>query len=173
MEVRPGGLDDVRVQSMLEMHVRRARAETARDSAHALDSSALKSSNIEFWTVWERDQPVGTGALKDLGGGEFEVKSMYTAEHCRRRGVASAVLAHLIEVCRRRGARRISLETGSWEYFRPAVALYRRHGFRECPPFADYVDDPNSIFMTLDLEEQADRASRASPALMRPREKAD
>lgn len=152
MEVRAGGLDDARVQKLLEVHVRRARAETARDSAHALDLSGLRSSEIEFWTVWENDQPLGTGALKALGPEEFEVKSMYTAEHCRRRGVASAILAHLIAVCRKRGARRISLETGSWDYFRAAVALYRKHGFVECAPFGGYRSDPNSIFMTLELE---------------------
>ncbi len=49
------------------------------------------------------------------------------------------------------GMSRLSLETGSWDYFRPAQAFYRRHGFIECPPFADYVLDPNSVFMTLDL----------------------
>lgn len=134
------------------MHVVRARAETGRGSAHALDLSGLRGPGIGFWTVWEHEEPVGTGALKDLGDGEFELKSMYTAERCRRKGVGSALLAHLIAVCQRRGARRISLETGSWEYFRPAVALYRKHGFVDCPPFADYVPDPNSIFLTLDLE---------------------
>ncbi len=152
MEIREGGLDEPCVQRLLELHVGRARAETARGSAHALDLSGLRVPGIEFWTVWEGDQPLGTGALKSLGGGEFEVKSMYTAEHCRRRGIGSAVLAHLIAVCKQRGARRVSLETGSWEYFRPAVALYRKHGFVECPPFAGYISDPNSIFMTLDLE---------------------
>jgi putative acetyltransferase len=152
MEVREGGLDDPRVQRLLEMHVKRARAETGRGSAHALDLPGLRGSGIEFWTIWEDGEPLGTAALKDLGAGEFEVKSMYTAEHCRRRGIGSAVLTHLIAVCRKRGARRISLETGSWEYFRPAVALYRKHGFVECPPFADYVRDPNSLFMTLALE---------------------
>lgn len=152
MDIRAGGLDDPRVQQLLETHVARARAETGRGSAHALDLSGLRGSGIEFWTVWEHDQPLGMGALKDLGRGEFEVKSMYTTEHCRRRGVGSALLTHLIAICRTRGARRISLETGSWDYFRPAVALYRKHGFTECSPFADYVSDPNSVFMTLELE---------------------
>lgn len=152
MDIREGGLDDPRVQRLLETHVARARAESGRGSAHALDLSGLRGPGIDFWTAWECDQPLGTGALKDLGRGELEVKSMFTAEHCRRRGVGSAILAHLIAVCRRRGARRISLETGSWDYFRPAVALYRKHGFLECPPFADYVPDPNSVFMSLDLE---------------------
>jgi putative acetyltransferase len=152
MEVREGGLDDPRVQRLLELHVRRARAETARGSAHALDLSGLKGPGIEFWTVWEDEQPLGTGALKSLGAGEFEVKSMYTAEHCRRRGIGSVVLTYLIAVCKQRRARRISLETGSWEYFRPAVAFYRKHGFVDCAPFAGYLPDPNSIFLTLDLE---------------------
>ena len=152
MEVREGGLDDPRVQRLLELHVGRARAETARGSAHALDLSSLRGPGIEFWTVWEDGQPLGTGALKHLGDGEFEVKSMYTAEHCRRRGIGSAILSHLIAVCRKRSARRVNLETGSWQYFGPAVALYRKHGFVDCLPFADYVADPNSIFMTLDLE---------------------
>ena len=152
MQVREGGLDDPRVQRLLERHVTRARAETGRGSAHALDLSGLKQPEIEFWTVWENDEPLATGALKNLGAGEYEVKSMYTAEYCRRRGVGSVVLTHLIAVCRKRGARRISLETGSWDYFRPAVALYRKHGFVPCAPFADYVSDPNSLFMTLALE---------------------
>lgn len=153
MQVRQGGLDDARVQRLLEMHVVRARAETGRGSAHALDLSGLRQAGIEFWTVWIDDEPLATAALKDLGGGEYELKSMYTAEHSRRRGVGSAVLAHLIAVCKSRGARRISLETGSWEYFRPAVALYRKYGFVDCPPFADYISDPNSLFMTLELAE--------------------
>lgn len=151
MEIRAGGLDDPRVQRLLERHVERARGETGRGSDHALDLAGLRGTGIEFWTVWEGEQPVGMGALKDLGGGELEVKSMYTAEHCRRRGVGSAVLRHLIAAGRARGAKRMSLETGSWDYFRPAVALYRKHGFVECPPFADYVLDPNSLFLTLEL----------------------
>jgi putative acetyltransferase len=64
------------------------------------------------------------------------------------------MLWHIISFARSRGISRLSLETGSWDYFRPAVAFYSSHGFVECPPFADYVLDPNSIFMTLDLRKQ-------------------
>lgn len=152
MEIREGGLDDPRVQALLAIHVERARAETGRGSAHALDLSGLRSADIEFWTVWEQDQPLGMGALKNLGHGAFEVKSMYVAASARRRGVGSAIVRHLIAVCRKRGAACLCLETGSWEYFRPAIALYCKHGFGDCPPFGDYVDDPNSRFMRLDLE---------------------
>ena len=78
---------------------------------------------------------------------------MHTAEGARRRGVGGALLRHLIEVARGEGMDRLSLETGSWDYFRPARALYARHGFVDCAPFADYVLDPNSVFMTLELRE--------------------
>ena len=80
---------------------------------------------------------------------------MHTAPAASRKGVGSAILQHIIAFARSRGISRLSLETGSWEYFRPAVALYRSHGFVEYQPFADYVEDPNSIFMTLDLRNKA------------------
>jgi len=82
---------------------------------------------------------------------------MHTAQSMRGRGVGSAMLRHIIATARRRGMSRLSLETGTWEYFRPARALYMRHGFVECPPFADYVPDPNSVFMSLDLRQSEAR----------------
>lgn len=86
---------------------------------------------------------------------------MYTARSMRRRGVGSAMLHHIISSARSMGLSRLSLETGSWDYFDPARAFYRRHGFIECEPFADYVLDPNSVFMSLDL-------GRPSPQARRP-----
>ena len=76
---------------------------------------------------------------------------MHTAQAMRGKGVGTAMLRHVIATARARGMSRLSLETGSWEYFSPARELYRSHGFVECPPFADYVVDPNSVFMSLDL----------------------
>ena len=35
--------------------------------------------------------------------------------------------------------------------FAPARALYLRYGFEVCGPFADYTNDPNSVFMTKEL----------------------
>ena len=101
--------------------------------------------------MWEDETLLGCGALKRLSADHGEVKSMHTAQAMRRRGAGSAMLRHLIAAARADGMSRLSLETGSWDYFRPAQALYRSHGFVECPPFADYVLDPNSVFMTLDL----------------------
>jgi putative acetyltransferase len=135
------------------IHLTNARAQTAPGSAHALDATGLQSPDISFWTIWEDETLAGFGALKRLSPDHGEVKSMHTAQSMRRRGAARAMLAHIIAAARARGMSRLSLETGSWEYFRPAHALYRSHGFVECPPFANYGPDPNSVFMSLDLRE--------------------
>jgi putative acetyltransferase len=152
LRISPADLDDPRVVALLRLHVTRARAETAPGSAHALDMSGLKSSDIRAWAVWDGDDVVGVGALKRLSPDHGEIKSMYTTEAARRRGVGSAVLRHIIAGARASGLSRLSLETGSWAYFGPARTFYASHGFASCPPFADYVPDSNSVFMTLDLK---------------------
>lgn len=157
MTITRGGLDDPRVQTLLAHHVRTARAETAPGSAHALDLTALKSDEVTFWSAWKDDSVVGVGALKRLSPTHGEIKSMHTAEAQRRAGVGAAILRHIIDSARSMGLTRLSLETGSWAYFDPARALYRRHGFVECPPFGDYVEDANSIFMTLLLTKEPPR----------------
>jgi putative acetyltransferase len=151
MEIIPGDLTDPRVVDLLQTHLTSARAQTARGSAHALDLSSLRSPEIFFWTIWEDGTLLGMGALKQLSADHGEVKSMHTLQPVRRKGVGTAMLRHVIAAARERGMSRLSLETGSWEYFRSAQALYRRHGFVDCPPFAGYRPDPNSVFLTLDL----------------------
>ena len=151
MRIIDGDLSDPRVLDLLRIHLTNARAQTAPGSAHALDVSGLQAPDISFWTIWEGETLLGCGALKRLAPDHGEVKSMHTAQAVRRTGVGSAVLRHIVAAVRRRGMARLSLETGSWDYFAPARALYARHGFVECGPFADYVLDPNSVFMTLEL----------------------
>ncbi len=151
MRIVEGDFSDPRVIALLKIHLTSARAETAAGSAHALDINGLQSPGISFWTIWEDETLLGIGALKRLSGDHGEVKSMHTAQSARRKGVGTAMLRHIIASARAKGMSRLSLETGSWDYFRPARALYNRHGFVDCPPFGDYVADPNSIFMSLDL----------------------
>jgi len=151
MMITPGDFSNPRVIDLLHIHLSSARAETAPGSAHALDLTELQSPNVSFWTIWEGEVLLGIGALKRLSPDHGEVKSMHTAQSARRRGVGSAMLRHIIAGARKSGMSRLSLETGSWEYFRPARALYASHGYVECAPFADYVLDPNSVFMSLDL----------------------
>jgi putative acetyltransferase len=151
MHIVEGCLDDPRVVDLLHTHLIRARAETAPESAHALDLSGLRAPEVTFWSAWEGEAIVGVGALKRLGADHGEVKSMHTAEAARGRGVGSAILRQIMAAARACGMSRLSLETGSWPYFAPARALYARHGFVECPPFGEYRPDPNSVFMTLAL----------------------
>jgi putative acetyltransferase len=146
-------LNDPRVAELVNTHLLSSRAETAPGSAHALDLDGLQSANISFWTIWDGDMLLGMGALKHLSADHGEVKSMHTVQSARRRGVGTAMLCHIITTARASGVSRLSLETGSWDYFQPARALYERHGFVECPPFGNYVPDANSVFMSLDLQE--------------------
>ena len=151
LQILSADLDDARVVMLLESHVRVARAQTAPGSAHALDLSGLKAPGISVWVAWLSGDLAGAGALKRLSAVEGEIKSMYTAPSARKQGVARAMLAHIVESARGEGIGRLSLETGSWPYFDPARRLYAAFGFSECGPFGDYREDPNSVFMTLDL----------------------
>ena len=148
MIFQEGQLDDPRVVALLQVHVDRARAETAPGSAHALDLSGLKTPNVRFFSAWEGDALLGCGALKILVPGHGELKSMHTAAAHRGKGIGDAMVRRLIEAARVMGLKRLSLETGSWPYFAPAHRLYERHGFTDCPPFGDYFADPNSRFMS-------------------------
>jgi len=151
MIIIPGDLDHPQVRALLEQHVKDARAQSAPGSSHALDLEGLRAPEITFWSAWEEDALLGTGALKRLSTHGGEIKSMHTVLAWRRRGVGSAMLRHIIAAARALGMSRLSLETGSWDYFAPARELYRRYGFVECPPFGGYVVDPSSVFMCRDL----------------------
>ena len=151
MDIHRGDLSDKRVIALLKHHFDRCHAESPPESCHGFDVSRLAAPGIDFWAAWSAGELLGVGAMKPLDQAHGEVKSMHTAETARRRGVASAILNHIIASSRKRGFTRLSLETGSYGYFLPAVALYKSHGFTECPPFGDYRQDPNSLFLTLVL----------------------
>jgi len=151
LRIVAGGLDDPRVRALVEQHFTTARAATALCSAHALDVEGLKAPDVTFWAAWRGDQLLGVGALKRLDDDHGEIKSMHTATQHRRSGVGSAMVLHIIAAARSLGMKRLSLETGSADFFMPARELYRRHGFTECAPFAEYVEDPNSVYMTRDV----------------------
>jgi putative acetyltransferase len=151
MKIVEGDLRDPRVIDLLQTHLAIARAQTPPESVHALDIEGLKAPAISFWSIWDEDALLGVGALKQLSRDHGEIKSMHTVKAMRRRGVGRMMLCHVIAAARARGMSRLSLETGSSDHFAPARALYLRHGFAACPPFADYGLDPHSVFMTLDL----------------------
>ncbi len=151
MEIRVDDLRRPAVIRLLEDHLRSLRAVSPPESCHALDLDGLREPDVTFWTLWIGSEVAGCGALKELDAEHGEIKSMRTADAHRRKGVASRVLEHIIAEARGRGYRRLSLETGSMEFFEPARQLYSSFGFTLCRPFATYVDDPNSVFMTREV----------------------
>ncbi len=151
MEIRPGGLDRPEVRQLLREHMQTLAQYSPPESMHALDLESLRQPDITFWSVWGNDGLMGCGALKELDSCHGEIKSMRTVGKHLRRGVAARLLSHIIEEGGRRAYRRLSLETGSAAAFAPARRLYAANGFRECAPFADYVLDPHSVFMTREL----------------------
>lgn len=151
MRIERDDLARAQVHELLREHLANMYELSPPESVHALDLDKLRAPGITFWTIWEGELLMGCGALKELDRTHGEVKSMRTPKALRRRGAGRAMLAHIVEEARRRGYRRLSLETGSQEGFRPAAELYRSFGFTECGPFADYKLDPNSVFMTLAL----------------------
>lgn len=148
-------IDDLRgpaVAALLQHHLESVAQHSPPESIHAFDIDALRAPNVMFWCAWDESVLAGCGALKELDEGHGELKSMKTAPSHLRRGVATALLEHMIGVARQRGYRRLSLETGSMEAFAPAHAFYARFGFEPCGPFGDYVEDPFSVFMMRVLE---------------------
>jgi putative acetyltransferase len=148
MEIRTGGLDHPDVVALLQEHLQGMAQLSPPESIHALDLDGLRHAQITFWSAWHGDELMGCGALKQLDAAHGEIKSMRTASRHRRKGVAAAMLQHILDEAMRRAYHRLSLETGSMQGFAPARALYARFGFLGCGPFADYSDDPNSVFMT-------------------------
>ena len=139
------------IARFLDEHVAEMLSITPPESKHALDLETLRGPEITFWSVMDGDRVVGCGALKRLDAEHAEVKSMRTLAARQRSGIASMMLEHIITEARRMGFTRLSLETGSAEFFAPARRLYEKFGFSYCEPFADYRPDPLSVFLTRTL----------------------
>jgi putative acetyltransferase len=148
MQIRRDDLSGPAVRALLQEHLTQMRQISPPESVHALDIDGLRSPEVTFWAAWSGSELLGCGALKELSPAHGEIKSMRTAADHRRRGVARAILVRIIEEARSRGYARLSLETGSMQAFEPAQKLYASFGFSCCAPFADYVEDPNSVYMT-------------------------
>jgi putative acetyltransferase len=151
VHIRIDDLSGFEIRELLQEHLASMRRHSPPESVHALPIEGLRKPEITFWTVWEDGVLLGCGALKELDSQHGEIKSMRTASRHLRKGVAQTLLHYIIGEAARRGYRRLSLETGSMQAFEPARELYARSGFTSCGPFADYVEDPNSVFMTKEL----------------------
>lgn len=150
-DIRIDDLSGQPTRNLLALHLRGMQAYSPPESVHALDLSALSGPDITVWTVWRGEAIAGIGALREHPGGVGELKSMRTHPDHLRRGVAAALLEHLIAEARARGLTRLSLETGSGEAFEPALALYRRRGFTNGEAFGGYEASDFNQFLHLNL----------------------
>lgn len=148
MRIRKDDLRGEAIALFLRAHLDHMKAVTPPGSVHALDLAGLRVPEITFWSVWEGEELVGCGALKELDPRNGEVKSMRTAEAHQRKGIGTRMLEHIEAEAMRRGYDSLKLETGAMPEFSAGRALYERHGFVRCGPFGDYTDDPNSVFFT-------------------------
>ena len=139
------------IAALLEAHTAELASISPPESKHALDLDGLRVPEITMWSAWDGEVLAGCAALKKLDRDHAELKSMRVAAAHTGRGIASALLRHVLDHARHQGFRRISLETGSDPFFAPAWQLYRKHGFTDCGPFGSYIDDPHSVYMTLEL----------------------
>ena len=139
------------VHRLLEQHLRFARDVTPPEDVHALDLEGLLDPAVTLFSLREGGRLLAIGALKQLDQDHVELKSMHTVKAARGRGVGRALLDHLVHAAGKRGASRVSLETGTMEAFAAARSLYATFGFTACAPFGEYTEKPNSVCMTLAL----------------------
>ena len=151
MDIRVDDLSSAEISRLVQEHLNHVALHSPPESVHALGLEALRKPEITLWSVWQESELVGCGALKELDAHHGEIKSMRTASAHLRKGVATRLMNHLLEEAKQRSYWRLSLETGSTAAFAPARSLYTRFGFQQCGPFADYVEDPYSVFMTREL----------------------
>jgi len=150
-EIREDDLTSAQTRELLALHLAGMHASSPPDSVFALDLSGLRVPEVTVWTAWQDNRIAGVGALKMLADGTGEVKSMRTHPDFLRKGVAAVILETIIEAALSRGAPRLSLETGSGSTFEPALALYRRRGFRNGAAFSTYEQSDFNQFLHLDL----------------------
>lgn len=153
MDIRKDDLQGEKIINLLKEHMQNMLEITPKGSVHALDLERLRHPSISFWTIWEAEELLGCGALKELDASSGEIKSMRTALEHRAKGVASRMLEHIIAEAQKRSYELLYLETGALAAFAPARKLYEKYGFNYCGPFADYKDDPNSTFMLKKLSD--------------------
>ena len=145
--------DHPEVNDLLNKHFIELRSVSPEGSVHVLDIPGLKISSIKFWSLWKNEQLIGCGALKFLGENHGEFKSIRISDKFRKNGLGIKIITHLINEAKKLNVKRISVETGSGDFFVPARKLFKKCGFEPCKPFAHYKEDPNSCYFSLDISE--------------------
>ena len=147
-----GNFEHLKVNDLLVKHFKELKSVSPEGSAHVLDISGLKDPSIKFWSIWEENTLIGCGALKFLDENHGEFKSIRVIDDFRKKGYGFKIINHLIEEVKKLDVKKLSLETGSGDFFLPARKLFQKVGFEKCSPFAHYKEDTNSCYMSLDLK---------------------
>ena len=143
-----GNFDNPEVHELLTKHFVELRAASPEGSAHVLDIPGLKDKSIKFWSLWHDKMLMGCGALKFLEKDHGEFKSIRIHDNFRRMGNGVNVINHLINEAKKLNIKKISIETGAGEFFKPARKLFKQCSFEICDPFAHYKKDVNSVYLT-------------------------
>ena len=144
-----GNFDNPKVHDLLVKHFIELRSVSPEGSAHVLDISGLKDPTIKFWSLWDEDKLMGSGALKFLDKEHGEFKSIRINDKFRNKGNGLKVINHLINEAKKLNIKRLSLETGAGKFFIPARKLFIKSGFKVCNPFSHYKKDINSVYMSM------------------------
>ena len=144
-----GNFDNSEVLELLNKHFIELRSVSPEESTHVLDIEGLKDQNIKFWSLWEGNLLMGCGALKFLNKEHGEFKSIRVEDRFRKKDNGIKILKHLIFEAKKLNIKRISVETGTGDFFTPARKLFNKCGFKLCKPFAHYKEDPNSCYMSM------------------------
>ena len=144
-----GNFDNSEVLELLNKHFIELRSVSPEGSAHVLDIEGLNDQNIKFWSLWEGNLLMGCGALKFLNKEHGEFKSIRVEDRFRKKDNGIKILKHLIFEAKKLNIKRISVETGTGDFFTPARKLFNKCGFKLCKPFAHYKEDPNSCYMSM------------------------
>ena len=141
--------DNPEVHELLTKHFIELRSVSPEGSAHVLDINGLRDPSIKFWSLWENETLIGSGALKflDIEHGEF--KSIRVSDKFRNQGNGIKVINHLINEAKKLNIKRLSLETGAGKFFIIARKLFNKSGFERTKPFSHYKNDINSVYMTM------------------------
>ena len=144
-----GNFDNPEVNELLVKHFIELRFVSPEDSCHVLDIAGLKDSSIKFWSLWENNKLMGSGALKFLDKEHGEFKSIRVNDKFRNKGYGLKVINHLIGEAKKLKIKKLSLETGAGKFFLPARKLFVKCGFKDCEPFSHYKENVNSAYMSL------------------------
>ena len=147
-----GNFDNSEVNNLLKKHFIELRSVSPSGSTHVLDLEGLKDPTIKFWSLWENEDLIGCGALKFLDNQHGEFKSIRVADKFRKKGFGEKIIFHLIEEAKKLKIKKLSIETGSGNFFKSARELFKKFDFEPCEPFAHYKEDPNSCYYTKNID---------------------